>query len=504
MNRRLWSSVIAAALVLGTLSGCSTDIERSVPPINTQNPALASTIHSSSNSDTSSSKPSSSSSSTSSSTSSTSSTQSSSTAEKVDDKLMETLDGYEDFFKEYTLYIKGRNDKDNSKIQEYAEKSKEITELLENFDTSGLNRKEQIYLEDVKYRISKLLDSVKDSLPKWNEESGQYEMSTSSTSERPVAPSHSSSSQRPASSSSSSSSSSSVSVPPESSSSEVETVSSADSHTGTTIESTVITDYSLPEVVDVPEPDTSSLLTDYTRKWAYNHISDTQKILYARFFESAKNNTGDINISDLGLKESDIVAAYWAFDYDNANFLTLGSGYGYNMETYTGKVISVAISYGRSSGNVPTSQFEAATKSIIAEAEQMGSDYERLKYIHDWLVNNTDYVKNNSASRNEADGPVVYGQAVCEGYSKAFMYLAQSMGYECVCVAGYARGDHMWNMVKVGGEWYHVDVTWDDPVSNAGPILRHNYFLVSDSTIRNDHSLDNYFAVPSAPYDYQQ
>lgn len=500
MNRRLWSSVIAAALVLGTLSGCSTDIERSVPPINTENPALASVTHSSSNSDTSSSKPSSSSSSTSSSASS--STQSSSIAEKVDDKLMETLDGYEAFFKEYTLYIKGRNDKDNSKIQEYAEKSEEITELLENFDTSGLNKKEQIYLEDVKYRISKLLDSVKDKLPKWNEESGQYEMSSSSTSKIPVVPSTISSSQRPVSSSSSSSSS----EPPDSSSSAAETESSAASHTGTAIESTVITDYSLPEIADVPEPDTSTLLTDYTRKWAYNHISDTQKILYARFFESAKNNTEDINVSDLGLKESDILAAYWAFDYDNANFLTLGSGYGYNMESYTGKVISVAISYGRSSGNVPTSQFEAATQSIIAEAEQMGSDYERLKYIHDWLVNNTDYVKSNAASRNEADGPVVYGQAVCEGYSKAFMYLAQSMGYECVCVAGYAQGDHMWNMVKVGGEWYHVDVTWDDPIplGGGGSILRHNYFLISDSTIRNDHSLDNYFAVPSAPYDYQQ
>lgn len=506
MNRRLWSSVIAAALVLGALSGCSTDIETSVPPINIENPALASVTHSSTNSDIISSQPSSSSS-TSSSTSSTTSTSSSTSTststksadEKVDEKLMETLDGYEDFFKEYTLYIKGRNEKDSAKIQEYAKKSEEISELLENYDASGLNAKEQIYLADVKYRISKLLDSVKDKLPKWNEESGEYEMSTSSTTSRPVATSPYSTSKKPESSSSSAAPDSSVS-----SSSPEETVSSGGGDTGTSVGSTVITDYSLPEIVDVSDPDTSSLLTDYTRKWAYNHISDAQKILYARLFDSAQNNSGDINVSDLGLKEADILPAYWAFDYDNANFLALGSGYSYNYDTSTGNVVSVSIDYGRSSGNVPASQFESTAQSIIAEAGQMGSDYERLKYIHDWLVNNTDYVNNGTASRNEADGPLVYGQAVCEGYSKAFMYLAQSMGYECVCVGGYAQGPHMWNMVKVGGEWYHVDVTWDDPLSSGGPILRHDYFLVSDSTIRSDHSLDNYFDVPSAPYDYQQ
>lgn len=488
MNRRLWSSVIAAALVLGTLSGCNTNVEGSVPTVSTENPALASITHSSSNSDTSSSKPSSSS-------SSSSSTSTQIVVEKVDAKLMETLDGYEDFFKEYTQYIKDYKDADSSKLQEYAKKSEEITALLEEFDTSGLNKKEQIYLVDVRYRIEKMLSGVKNKLPEWDEESGQYVMSTSTTRPPVTTVTTPSSSSRPSSSSSSAApSSSTASSEPAGGN---ETVSSAP-------ESTVITDYSLPEIVDAPEPDTSSLFTDYTRKWAYNQISSNQQVVYARLFESAKNNTEDINVTDLKVSVDDTTKAYWAFDYDNANFLTLGSGYAYSYDTATGNVVTVSISYGRSSGNVPSAQFEATTQSVIAEAEQLGSDYERLKYIHDWIVNNTSYANNGAASRNEADGPVVYGQAVCEGYSKAFMYLAQSLGYECVCVAGYADGDHMWNMVKIGGAWYHVDVTWDDPISNSGPVLRYNYFLVSDSTIGRDHWIDNYFSVPSAPYDYQQ
>lgn len=486
MNRRLWSSIIAAALVLGTLSGCNTNIEGSVPQISSENPALASITHSSSNSDTSSSK---------STSSPSSSTSTSSTEEKVDGKLMETLNGYEDFFKEYTQYIKDYKDADSSKLQDYAKKSEEIIGLLEKYDTDGFNKQEEIYLADVKYRIDKMLASVKNRLPKWNDESGQYEMSTSSTSKRPVATS-------PYSSSTPSSSSSSAA--PETSSTPIE--SSDPGNGGETVssapESTVISDYSLPEIMDVPEPDTSSLFTDYTRKWAYNQLNSTQQIVYARLFESAKNNTDDINVTDLNVNVDDTTKAYWAFDYDNANFLTLGSGYSYSYDTATGDVVSVSINYGRSS--VPSEQFEATSQSVIAEAQQMGSDYERLKYIHDWIVNNTSYSNNGTASRNEADGPVVYGQAVCEGYSKAFMYFAQSLGYECVCVAGYADGDHMWNMVKIGDTWYHVDVTWDDPISSSGPTLRYNYFLIGDSTIGSDHWLDNYFAVPSAPYDYQQ
>ncbi len=88
---------------------------------------------------------------------------------------METLDGYEDFFKEYTQYIKNYKNEDSSKLQEYAKKSEDIIELLEKYDTSGFNKKEEIYLADVKYRIDKMLASIKNRLPEWNDESGRDE-----------------------------------------------------------------------------------------------------------------------------------------------------------------------------------------------------------------------------------------------------------------------------------------------------------------------------------------
>lgn len=254
--------------------------------------------------------------------------------------------------------------------------------------------------------------------------------------------------------------------------------------------------------------DGSSLLYDYTSKWAYNQITENQRQAYKRLYSAAYNVAKGCNISDLELTSYDIEVAYWAFDYDNPQFLELGSGCQYGYIDLQGKksYVDIDIVYGRTSGEVPQSDFDRRTQSVLASAQAMPSDYEKLKYVHDWIVNNTVYVYSNTNYESEADGPVVYGRAICEGYSKAFMYFAQSMGFQCVCVRGVAGGvDHMWNMVKMNGQWYHVDVTWDDPVmSDGSQMLRHKYFLLSDSAIRLDHSINSPFTLPSAPYSYAQ
>ena len=250
-----------------------------------------------------------------------------------------------------------------------------------------------------------------------------------------------------------------------------------------------------------------SLLNDYTLKWAYNQLTEKQKQAYIRLYSSAYNVTEGCDISDLGLTPKDIEVTYWAFDYDNPQFLELGSGCKYGYVEWRGKTtyVEINIDYGRTPGEVPQSEFDRITKNVLANAQTMSSDYEKLKYVHDWIVNNTVYLYANTDYESEADGPIVYGKAICEGYSKAFMYFAQSMGFECVCVRGYANVDHMWNMVKLYGQWYHVDVTWDDPVmSDGSQMLRHSYFLLSDSEIRRDHSINSPFALPSAPYSYVQ
>ena len=133
---------------------------------------------------------------------------------------------------------------------------------------------------------------------------------------------------------------------------------------------------------------------------------------------------------------------------------------------------------------------EHAAKEIMAGITSDMDDYEKLKYFHDYIVRNCEA----TTSYEFADtiyGALVQGKAHCEGYSKAFSYLCNLAGIENVLVTGETYVPHMWNMVKLGGNWYHVDVTWDDPDDQLheeySDVILYQYFMVTDSVIENNH-----------------
>ena len=123
----------------------------------------------------------------------------------------------------------------------------------------------------------------------------------------------------------------------------------------------------------------------------------------------------------------------------------------------------------------------------------------KLKYIHDYLVLNVesavegDYV-------DSVYGALVNKRALCEGYAKAFSYLCNLIGVENMIVTGYTGVDHMWNMVKLEGSWYHVDIGWDQPSEalreRYPDLILYQYFLVDDAVIQNNRSINNYLCAP--------
>lgn len=131
------------------------------------------------------------------------------------------------------------------------------------------------------------------------------------------------------------------------------------------------------------------------------------------------------------------------------------------------------------------------------------SEYEKVKAIHDYLVIHVDYDYDNLAtdtlpdSAFTAEGALLLNSAVCEGYAKAFSYLCQKAGLEEVLLYGTADDStgvqtHAWNQVAIDGEWYNIDVTWDDPLMNGkvitdGSNLIYEYFLVPDEPFLNNH-----------------
>ncbi|MCM1023365.1 MAG: hypothetical protein NC395_04825 [Prevotella sp.] len=146
---------------------------------------------------------------------------------------------------------------------------------------------------------------------------------------------------------------------------------------------------------------------------------------------------------------------------------------------------------------------ERAAKDIVSQLKPDMDDYEKLKYFHDYLVLNCETDPDDEYA-DTIYGALVRKKALCEGYTKAFSYLCNLAGIENVIVTGETYVRHMWNMVKLNGNWYHVDVTWDKPDDNLHKqypdVILYQYFMVTDSVIKNNHTILPYPAEPPKAY----
>lgn len=142
---------------------------------------------------------------------------------------------------------------------------------------------------------------------------------------------------------------------------------------------------------------------------------------------------------------------------------------------------------------------ERAAREIMAQLTPDMDDYDKLKYFHDYLVLNCEN-DTESPYSDTIYGALVQKKALCEGYAKAFSYLCNLAGIENTIVTGQTKVPHMWNMVKLGGNWYHVDVTWDNPDdalhAEYPDVILYQYFMVTDSVIENNHTIWTYPAPP--------
>lgn len=135
-------------------------------------------------------------------------------------------------------------------------------------------------------------------------------------------------------------------------------------------------------------------------------------------------------------------------------------------------------------------------KRIIRDAEKFISEYEKVCYIHDALSKTIKYSNSKGKESHTIIGALIYGQAVCDGYAKAFKYLLDNTSIESLIVTGTAcnirsikHESHSWNMVKICGKWCHIDLTFNTSI-RINDCLRYDYFGINNAQIKPDHAFD--------------
>lgn len=294
---------------------------------------------------------------------------------------------------------------------------------------------------------------------------------------------------------------------------------------------------SLEEVIDEVFPDNSieenvSSNTDNedVSKFYYSQLDVYGKLIYDKLYENKDKLRTGTYIADFGTAFDELLheengsetlnnsfqLSINALTFDNPELFYIDVTKIYLLTEITTRAFSKTykVSIGGNNGesylsdNFSSSDIakysigiiEQYKNSIIEECKNL-SAAEKIRYVNNYLIDNTDYDISSGSNVYNIYGTLVEKKAVCEGYARACKYILDELDIPCIIACGIAKNSqnvtesHAWNYVKVDGNWYALDITWNDPIINNGTgkitdEIRYEYFLNGSNKFFEDHFED--------------
>lgn len=169
---------------------------------------------------------------------------------------------------------------------------------------------------------------------------------------------------------------------------------------------------------------------------------------------------------------------------------------------YNGIVQSIELINVNSDALVRYQKMRNEIDAIMTGIEADMTDLDKVIYLHDSIVKSVSYGGSNDMMYT-ASGALIDKKAVCAAYAQALNVLLHEVDIEATYVTGTSL-NHGWSYVKLDGEWYHVDATWDDTRSPIAGEISRKYLLRNDKELAKDHGdwYVNVYDVPSASSKY--
>lgn len=267
-------------------------------------------------------------------------------------------------------------------------------------------------------------------------------------------------------------------------------------------EYTIDKKYSKININDYYKDDNFNYVDDYTESGIKNRNDLINSIYYAinsgtdyieRYIDSDYTNyINDINTLTAynGAEFKKVISTLNNFvhPYNSSNNVKISYGGDYK----------IGISINRAYTQDEINEINNKVDKILSEnVNNNMPPKEKIRAIHDYIINHTEYDKLKYENKNDdtyksntAYGVLIEGYGTCNGYADAMEIFLDKMN-----IINYkiSNEEHIWNLVYLDGKWYHLDLTWDDPISDIN-INRDTYFLISTKTLEkiNDgtHTFD--------------
>lgn len=266
------------------------------------------------------------------------------------------------------------------------------------------------------------------------------------------------------------------------------------------------------DIVELPEKDFAKAREELVpesgglKYYAYEKLSEDERILYTEIYSILSTLSKDTKVSSKDPDQIEKAFNYVMLDHPELFYLT-----GYSFTKYMRgsniEKITVSGSYTMNASQVELSKLavNAYVDKCIASYDGPVDEYEKVKYVYEYLIKNTEY--DLSAPNNQNILSVVNeGRTVCQGYAKMMQYVLNRMGIFCILSEGTVKGteSHVWNIVRIDDQYYHVDATWGDASymieDNAegfeAPEINYDYLCVTDEEIIKTHVIKDNIELP--------
>lgn len=194
----------------------------------------------------------------------------------------------------------------------------------------------------------------------------------------------------------------------------------------------------------------------------------------------------DLDGCDVTVDEIGTLFSNFADDHAEFYYLDTKFAYSYNNNNV---VTKLSVNYTMSADEIATANaaFTAEVDTILSLVNDTMTDAEKVMAVHDYFIANYSY--DLTYQGRSAYDLFVNKTGVCQAYSIGFKYIMGQLNIPCTIVVSKEM-NHGWNKVLIDGEWFHVDVTFDDPIvdgQNNNTTPYYTYFLVTDAEISADH-----------------
>ncbi len=240
--------------------------------------------------------------------------------------------------------------------------------------------------------------------------------------------------------------------------------------------------------------------------YAYNKLNEKERELYDIMYAATIEYKDGVFLPVLDVDVIDKVFNCIMIDHPEIFYV---NGYRYTRYTQGDVLKKIAFTasynYTKSEKESLEPRLEQAIVAITQNVYANATDYEKIKYIYEYIITHTEYDLNSTDNQNIIS-VLLNGRTVCQGYAKTFQLLLNRIGIECTMATGmvYTGERHAWNVCKADGEWYYVDATWGDASYQASdanqaafvPDVNYDYLLVTSDEIERTHSFDTPVSMP--------